>query len=160
MGRLIILALLVSALAAAGIVAAGGVTLEPEQQAKIDREAAAPRPVPAEEPIPPAPRTKPVAQPEQGRLAKTLVMDRLHFSTNRVEVEVGESVRWVNRDQVAHELLSDDAEGAGSRPSFSSGTIPRGGSFRATFDTPGLLGYVCTLHPIPMSAFVVVTERQ
>ena len=157
MGRLVLLALVLCAAAAAVIVASGGVERDPAQQAEIDREAAAPRPVPKEEdPIPPAPRTRPIVQPEQGRLGATVVMDRLHFGTRRVRVRAGESVRWVNRDRVAHDVLADDAGGAGSPSSFASGRLAPGRSYRTTFPVRGTVRYVCVLHPTSMVAEVVV----
>ncbi len=159
MGRIVAVALLVTLLAAAGILAAGGVQRDPAQQAEIDRREAAPRPVPAEDdPVPAAPRTRPVVQRAQGRLGATVTMDRLSFASPRVEVDQGESVRWVNRDRVPHVLLADDAVGAGARPTFASRTIARGASYRTTFETPGLVRYVCTLHPTSMVAYVVVSE--
>lgn len=160
MGRIIILAVLLCALAAVGVIAAGGVVLDPEQQAEIDRKAAAPFVVPPEvDPVPPAPKLRPVSAPAQGRLGATVTMDQLHFGAKRTEVTAGESVRWVNRDRVAHELLSDDAIGAGAKPTFASKAIARGGSFRTTFENPGLVRYVCVLHPTSMVAYVVVKPR-
>lgn len=159
MGRIVAFALLVSLLALVGIIASGGVERSTEQQAQIDRKEAAPRPVPAEDdPVPAAPRTRRVVQREQGRLAATVTMDRLHFGQERVEVKAGESVRWVNSDRVPHVLLADDAVGAGARPTFASDRIAPGDAYRTTFETPGLVRYVCTLHPTSMLAYVVVTR--
>ncbi|MBA2350142.1 MAG: hypothetical protein H0V81_17850, partial [Solirubrobacterales bacterium] len=52
--------------------------------------------------------------------------------------------------------LQADGGGAGVPPSFASGEIRPGASYRTTFTTPGVVRYVCTLHPSSMVAFVVV----
>lgn len=157
MTRIVVVCLFVALLAGAGVVAAGGVSFSAEQQAEIDREAARPYEVPPEsDTLPPAPKLAAVAAPRQGPVGATVTMDELGFDDRRVTVRAGQSVRWVNRDGVAHELLADDAQGAGSTPSFTSGEIRPGRSFRATFATPGETRYVCTLHPTSMRATVVV----
>ncbi len=157
MTRIVAVALLVALLAGAGVLAAGGVAFSPDQQADLDREAARPFEVPSpSEVLPPTPKLAPVAAPSAGRLGATVSMRDLRFATGRVRVRAGESVQWVNRDESAHRLMAQDGGGAGSAPSFRSGEIRPGESFRTTFPRPGTVRYVCVLHPLSMVATVVV----
>lgn len=65
-------------------------------------------------------------------------------------IAVGESVRWVNADQVAHTITfegSDDVQ--------SSAPIPTGGAFTVTFSRAGTYTYHCTPHPFMKGVIVV-----
>ena len=54
-------------------------------------------------------------------------------------VPVGTTVTWTNDGQAPHTVT---AEG-----SFDSGDIEPGAEFEQTFDKPGKVDYVCTIHP-------------
>ena len=72
------------------------------------------------------------------------------FSPNPVEVEVGETVTWINDDSGRHTVTSKDGV-------FDSGMMGRGQSFSYTFDEVGEYPYFCDPHP-NMVGSVVVTE--
>lgn len=63
------------------------------------------------------------------------------FGPDEIVVEVGESVAWINEDEVVHTVTSDD-EGA-----FDSGPIQPGEGYSRRFDEPGEYPYHCTPHP-------------
>ena len=71
------------------------------------------------------------------------------YDPDPLTVAVGDTVTWTNEDDFAHTVTSKD-EGP-----LDSGDIEGGGSFDATFDTPGTFSSVCAIHP-NMSADVVV----
>ena len=72
------------------------------------------------------------------------------FSPNPVEVEVGETVTWINDDSGRHTVTSKDGV-------FDSGMMGKAQSFSFTFDKAGEYPYFCEPHPNMMGT-VVVTE--
>jgi plastocyanin len=61
------------------------------------------------------------------------------FVPDRLEVLVGDTVTWTNDDAVRHDVESDDG-------SFDSGDLESGESFSVTFQKPGRLTYLCSIH--------------
>jgi plastocyanin len=72
------------------------------------------------------------------------------FRPNPVEVNVGESVTWINDDSGIHTLTSKDGM-------FDSGMMEKGQSFSFAFDKAGEYPCFCEPHP-NMVGTVVVTE--
>jgi plastocyanin len=72
------------------------------------------------------------------------------FSPNPVEVNVGETLTWVNDDSGRHTVTSKDGV-------FDSGIMGEGQSFSYTFDKAGEYSYICSPHP-NMVGTAVVTE--
>ncbi len=68
------------------------------------------------------------------------------FSVSRVEISVGDSVRWTNRDDFSHTVTGDN---------FDSSTMRAGATFTRTFSSAGTFEYHCDFHPT-MTATVVV----
>jgi plastocyanin len=81
----------------------------------------------------------------------TVTIQNNSFSPNPVTVKVGQTVNWLNRDNIAH-----TATAAGM---FDTGSIPAGSAHDngVTFNTPGTFNYTCTLHS-GENASVVVTQ--
>jgi plastocyanin len=71
------------------------------------------------------------------------------FSPNPVEVQVGETVTWINDDSGRHTVTSEDG-------AFDSGMLGNGRSFSFTFDKAGEYPYFCGPHR-SMVGTVVVT---
>lgn len=67
-----------------------------------------------------------------------------------ITVSSGASVTWVNQGTVPMTVTSSDAL-------FDSGELAPGGSYTATFDTPGTFRYFCVTYP-HMKGVVVVTR--
>ncbi len=84
-----------------------------------------------------------------GGAAATVRIAQLRFQTDTVAVAAGQSVRWVNDDEVAHTVTFTDARVA------SSDTLPRGGAFTVRFDRPGTYAYHCTPHPFMRGVVIV-----
>jgi len=72
------------------------------------------------------------------------------FDPTTVRVGVGSTVTWVNQGSVPMTVTSSDGL-------FDSDLIAPGGSFTATFDTPGTFRYFCVPYP-HMKGMVVVTR--
>jgi plastocyanin len=61
------------------------------------------------------------------------------FAPDTVDVKVGETVRFVNKDGIAHTAT---AEGT-----FDSGTVDAGATFDFKAEKTGKISYVCLFHP-------------
>ena len=72
----------------------------------------------------------------------TIDMKDTQFVPMEATAKVGDTVTWTNSDAIAHTVTKD----AGPGPDFDSGTIAAGKSYRATFDEPGTIEYLCTIH--------------
>jgi plastocyanin len=70
----------------------------------------------------------------------TVDMKNIAFSPNSVTVKVGQTVKWVNQDTVAHNVTAQSG-------AFKSTNFGPGGSFTFKATKPGTFGYVCTIHP-------------
>ena len=88
-----------------------------------------------------APETKPVI----------VDVRSLRFARGRIEVEVGTTVEWRNRDPLAHTVTADNG-------AFESGEIGPESRWSQTFTTSGTFSYHCTPHP-HMKATVVVRPK-
>jgi len=86
----------------------------------------------------------------ESRPAKPVTVDlrSLRYSKGKVEVEVGTTIVWRNRDPLAHSVTSDSSL-------FDSGELKPEASWSHTFTAPGTFSYHCTPHP-HMKALVVV----
>lgn len=72
----------------------------------------------------------------------------MKFVPERLEVRVGDTITWTNRDFVPHSVT---AAGAG----IESGDLGEGGTFTLVAREKGEIAYLCRLHPM-MRALVVV----
>lgn len=72
------------------------------------------------------------------------------YSPNPIEVNVGQTITWINDDSVIHTTTSADGI-------FDSNILQRGEAFSYKFDTVGEYPYYCDLHP-DMVATVRVTR--
>jgi len=70
------------------------------------------------------------------------------FTPDPVTVAAGTTVVWMNRDEVAYTVVSNDKL-------FSSPELEPNASFEFTFKKAGTYAYFCTLHP-EMKGKVVV----
>jgi plastocyanin len=90
-------------------------------------------------------RSAPVPAPQPQ--THTIAIEGMRFEPADLTVHPGDTIVWVNKDLFAHTAT---AEGG-----FDSRQIDPGGSWRLTFQAPGDLPYVCSLHPT-MKAIVRV----
>jgi 3',5'-cyclic-AMP phosphodiesterase len=77
-----------------------------------------------------------------------IVVDNFSFSPATATVPVGAAVRWTNRDDIPHNVVSTDH-------TFKSPVMDTREQFTHRFDAPGTYKYFCSLHP-RMTAQVIV----
>jgi len=80
--------------------------------------------------------------------AKTYIVQISNFTFNQnvLNIKVGDTVRWENKDSVPHALAADK---------FSSNPLSKGDTFSYTFNETGEFDYHCSIHP-SMTAKIVV----
>jgi plastocyanin len=76
-------------------------------------------------------------------------IDNFTFAPVTLTVPAGTTVKWVNRDDIPHTVVSED------RRTFKSKALDTDDSFSYTFTQPGTYTYFCSIHP-KMTAKVVV----
>jgi plastocyanin len=87
----------------------------------------------------PAPATSTPAAPASGGKVAELLTKNIKFVPAATTVKVGQTIRWSNRDPVAHTVT------ATSGATFDS-PLPAGGTFEFTPTKPGTINYKCTIH--------------
>ncbi len=80
--------------------------------------------------------------------AMEVKIDNFVFSPNEMTVAAGSTVRWTNRDDIPHNVVSDDK-------SFKSKVLDTDDAFVYTFTKPGTYTYFCSIHP-KMTGKIVV----
>ena len=75
-------------------------------------------------------------------------IDNFSFSPATITVPPGTTVRWTNRDDIPHTVVSEDK-------AFKSKVLDTDEQFTYTFTKPGTYGYFCSIHP-KMTAKIVV----
>jgi plastocyanin len=69
----------------------------------------------------------------------TVVIEDYEFVPQELEVNVGDTVTWANRDAFNHYVVTTDR-------SIDSGLITPGSSWSKPFATPGTVEYYCDIH--------------
>ena len=80
--------------------------------------------------------------------AADVKIDNFSFLPATITISVGTTVRWTNRDDIPHTVVSDDKI-------FKSKALDTDDQFTYTFTKPGSYSYFCSVHP-KMTAKVVV----
>lgn len=75
-------------------------------------------------------------------------IDNFAFTPATITVSTGTQVKWVNHDDIPHNVVSDDK-------SFKSKALDTDEEFSFTFTKPGTYTYFCSIHP-KMTGKVVV----
>jgi plastocyanin len=83
------------------------------------------------------------------KAAPEVKIDNFTFAPQDLTIPAGTSVRWVNRDDIPHTVVSDD------KSTFKSKALDTDDSFAYTFTKPGTYSYFCSIHP-KMTAKVIV----
>lgn len=91
------------------------------------------------------------AQPMPSPSAPSVLIRDGAFEPNRINIRVGDTVRWTNDGAKVHTVTADDG-------SFDSGNLEPGKTFSRKFDKEGTFNYHCTPHKDQMKASVVVSQ--
>ena len=70
------------------------------------------------------------------------------FTPASIAIQQGDTVRWVNKDGVAHTATMDSGE-------RDTGSIPPGGRATLNLPTPGTHRYHCKVHPAMVATVIV-----
>lgn len=70
-----------------------------------------------------------------------------------LRVKVGSTIKWTNFDSVEHNVTSK-----GGPQTFASKNFGEGGSFEVKVTKPGIIHYVCTIHPTTMNGSIEVVS--
>lgn len=91
----------------------------------------------------------------QAQVVEVVIKDRA-FSPSRVTIKKGTTVKWVNKDFMGHNVVSDSNAPAGGPPQDAS-LLNKDQVFEFTFNTVGVFSYHCTPHP-DMTGTIEVTQ--
>lgn len=80
-------------------------------------------------------------------VAHTVVIRGMGYEPAALEVGVGDTVIWVNRDPFPHTVTV--------KGGLDSGSIPAGGQWRYDARQPLKVEYTCTFHPTMHGSFTV-----
>jgi plastocyanin len=86
--------------------------------------------------------------PASGGGTVTIDMKNIQFDPSSATVKVGQTVKWVNEDDVPHNVTGGP---------LKSKTFGKDGSFEFTPKKAETISYVCTIHP-GMKATLTVTS--
>lgn len=81
----------------------------------------------------------------------TVTMQNMAFSPATLNVQVGTTVTWLNKDSTIHRVVSDSG-------AFDSGDLTNGQSYNFTFSQAGSFPYHCSIHPSMKGTIVVSTN--
>lgn len=79
-------------------------------------------------------------------------IDNFTFIPDRFVVRAGETVTWVNEDDIPHAVAATDK-------TFRSRALDTDDKYSFTFTSPGVYEFFCSLHP-HMKATIVVEAGQ
>jgi len=80
-------------------------------------------------------------RPMKEQAGTKITMKQIQFKPERVTVKVGDTVTWVNEEQIEHNAVA--TEGA----DFRSELFGEGKTFEWKAEKAGMVKYVCTVHP-------------
>jgi plastocyanin len=75
------------------------------------------------------------------------------ISPDTLKVKVGTTIRWRNFDSIEHNVTS-----AGGAQRFASKNFGEGGTFSIKAERPGVIHYLCTIHPTSMNGTIEVVK--
>jgi plastocyanin len=87
--------------------------------------------------------------PAQVAAGDEVKIDNFTFTPGEIAVAKGTTVKWVNRDDIPHTVVSDD------KSTFKSKPLDTDDKFSYTFTKEGTYNYFCSIHP-KMTAKVIV----
>ena len=79
-------------------------------------------------------------------------IDNFTFNPKQVTVKAGDTVTWVNHDDIPHTVTSKTM-------AFRSKALDSDDKFSFTFTAPGSFDYFCSLHPMMTGTIVVEAAK-
>lgn len=87
----------------------------------------------------------------------SVTIRNMKFMPTDLTVWQGTTVTWMNQDNIAHTVTSDDTT---SNVKFDSGTLQPGQNFSYTFSQTGVYSYHCSIHPQMTGSVNVINQPQ
>jgi plastocyanin len=75
------------------------------------------------------------------------------INPDTLRVKVGSTIRWTDYDSVEHNVTSE-----GGPQKFASKTFGEGETFEIKATRPGVIHYLCTIHPASMNGSIEVVR--
>jgi plastocyanin len=88
-----------------------------------------------------------------------VTMRKLRFAPRTIHIRVGDRVVWRNRDNVGHNVTTQEDAAGVNLVDLASPTIQPGNAYAYVARYAGRAQYVCTIHPTTMRATIVVSRR-
>jgi plastocyanin len=88
-----------------------------------------------------------------------VTMKDLAFAPKTIRLRVGDRVVWRNRDNVGHNVTTQEDPAGVNLVGLASGTIRPGAAYAYVAHYAGNALYVCTIHPTTMKAHIIVSRR-
>ena len=82
-----------------------------------------------------------------------VTIDNFTFNPKQITVKAGDTVVWVNHDDIPHTVAS-------RTQGFRSKALDTDDKFSFTFVTPGTYDYFCALHPVMTGTIVVEASAE
>jgi amicyanin len=86
--------------------------------------------------------------------ATEVIIDKMAYQTPEVKVKVGQTVKWTNKDGMAHNVFFRQGPAKG-KPNAQGPMLNTGGVYAVKFNEAGEYTYICAPHPM-MKAKVIV----
>jgi plastocyanin len=94
----------------------------------------------------------PSSAPVQGGTVQ-IAYRNIAINPDTPRVKIGSTIRWTNYDAVEHDVVSESGP-----VKFASKTFGEGASFEVKASKPGLIHYLCTIHPASMNGTIEVVK--
>jgi plastocyanin len=75
------------------------------------------------------------------------------IAPDTLKVKVGSTIKWTNFDSVEHNVTSQSGP-----QKFASKDFSENGTFELKAETPGVIHYLCTIHPASMNGTIEVVK--
>jgi plastocyanin len=85
-------------------------------------------------------------------------IENLAFGPSEITIDVGKTIRWINRDEMPHTATSGDPEDEDAGSLWDSGVLAEGETFEHTFNEAGTFRYFCDFHPMTMRDALVIVQ--
>jgi plastocyanin len=75
------------------------------------------------------------------------------IAPDTLKVKVGSTIRWTNQDAIEHNVTSREGPAH-----FASANFGEGKTFEVALTAPGVIHYLCTIHPTSMNGTIEVVR--
>ena len=80
------------------------------------------------------------------------------IAPDTLRVKVGSTIRWKNFDTIEHNVTSQGDRSKIGQQKFASKDFGEGGTFEVKALKPGVIHYLCTIHPVSMNGTIEVLK--